>query len=368
MIRSLSLARGGTLLLALLVVSASLWSQQPAGRAAGDPLLLPAAQVRSAEAAPILGVAARDALVLAVGLRGVIVRSDDGGASFAQVPGPVGVDLTDVAIVGQGRVFAVGHRGVILRSDDEGRTWRVVLDGPRVRAQLGMDGDGADARAGSQAAQSARRADTWPFFAAHFSDANRGLVAGAFGLLMRTEDGGETWQNAADALDEASDVHLYGMSSTDAALFLVGERGLLQRRLRGSSRFQPLASPYRGSWFGVATRNDSTLIYGMRGNAYISGDGGTHWRPLDTGIQTGIVAGMLLGDASPLLVSQNGVVLWGEDGKSTMQRLDAPALPYTSAAVAVGRDGQRRLVLGALSGLRVLALPAKPSATSSPKS
>ncbi|WP_148289869.1 glycosyl hydrolase [Ideonella sp. B508-1] len=316
-------------------------------------------------AAPILGLAARDALVVAVGLRGVIVRSDDGGASFTQVPGPVGVDLTNVVLVGQGRAFAVGHRGVVLRSDDDGRTWRVVLDGRRVRAQLGMEEKGEAERSESQAAQSARRADTWPLFAVHFSDANRGLVAGAFGLLMRTEDGGETWHNAADAMMDASDVHIYGLGSTESALFLVGERGLLERRPVGSPRFHPLASPYRGSWFGVAVRNESTLVYGMRGNAYLSSDGGESWQSLDTGIQTGIVAGMLLGDASPLLVSQSGVILWGEDGKSTMQRLEAPALPYTSAAIATGRDGQRRLVLGALSGLRVLTLPARPNATPS---
>ncbi|WP_224788676.1 WD40/YVTN/BNR-like repeat-containing protein [Pandoraea terrae] len=352
----------------LCCASTLLWSQTPVKQEAGDPLRLPGVRVRTAADAPILAVAARESLVLAVGLRGVILRSEDGGASFASVEEPVGVDLTGVVIVGHERAFAVGQRGVVLRSDDAGRHWRMVLDGPHVKSLIGAQGQAANPSGSDLAAQSASRVDTWPLFDADFVDMNHGVVAGAFGLLLRTEDGGETWQDVSATLGDASASHLYGLRSVDGALFLVGERGLIRWRPSGSPRFQPLTSPYRGSWFGLATGQGTLLVFGMRGNAYTSRDGGRSWRPLKTGTQASLVVGLLLDDGSPVLVAQNGEVLWGEAGADSLQRLQAPALPYTSAAVAVGRDGRRKLVLGALSGgLKVLPLPAKPASTHSTK-
>src|SRR5262252_9857063 len=72
-------------------------------------------------------IAARSALqsvvpvgnrLVAVGQRGVVLVSNDAGATWKQSPVPVASDLTSVFFVDEEHGWAVGHDGVILRSGD----------------------------------------------------------------------------------------------------------------------------------------------------------------------------------------------------------------------------------------------------------
>src|SRR5215471_7954130 len=88
--------------------------------------------------APISPIAARSALqsvvpvgnrLVAVGQRGVVLVTNDAGATWKQSPVPVASDLTSVFFVDEEHGWAVGHDGVILRSGDGGATWNVQLTG-----------------------------------------------------------------------------------------------------------------------------------------------------------------------------------------------------------------------------------------------
>ena len=68
----------------------------------------------------------------AVGDRGVIWHTDDGGATWRQQPSPVSCHLNAVffidgrrgwAVGGESRPRKAGSRGVVLRTDDGGATW-----------------------------------------------------------------------------------------------------------------------------------------------------------------------------------------------------------------------------------------------------
>ena len=76
-------------------------------------------------AEPLYGVAAWLLVVVAVGDGGTILRSVDGGQSFAPVASPTSADLRAVVGTPSGRWCAVGLGGVILQSLDDGVTWRV---------------------------------------------------------------------------------------------------------------------------------------------------------------------------------------------------------------------------------------------------
>ena len=56
-------------------------------------------------------------------------------------------------------------------------------------------------------------------------------------------------------------------------VLLAGEQGLLLKSGDGGASFGALASPYKGSFFGLLAARTGTLVaYGLRGNAFRSAD------------------------------------------------------------------------------------------------
>ncbi|MBI3367277.1 MAG: glycosyl hydrolase, partial [Burkholderiales bacterium] len=94
------------------------------------PAVLDTPAVPSAKAlmAATLAVARAGQRLVAVGERGTVLLSDDGGASWRQAPVPVQVTLTSVRFIDPRTGWAAGHGGVILRSDDGGQSWTKQLD------------------------------------------------------------------------------------------------------------------------------------------------------------------------------------------------------------------------------------------------
>ena len=71
----------------------------------------------------LFGLAGRDRVVLAHGLRGNVVRSIDGGAHWQSVPTGVGVGLTASTSDERGRFVIVSQAGHVLVSDDDGASF-----------------------------------------------------------------------------------------------------------------------------------------------------------------------------------------------------------------------------------------------------
>ncbi len=127
--------------------------------------------------------------------------------------------LLDVASRG-GRLVAVGERGHILVSGDAGRSWvqaevpnRALLTGVYLHdGKLGWvvghdevvlrtrDGGGTWERVHHAPENEKPLLDVW------FADARRGLAIGAYGGLLATEDGGDTWQRSS--VNGEDDFHL----------------------------------------------------------------------------------------------------------------------------------------------------------------
>ena len=61
--------------------------------------------------------------LIAVGERGTILRTDDGGRKWNSARAPVNSTLLSVQFISEDDGWIVGRNGVILRSDDRGRTW-----------------------------------------------------------------------------------------------------------------------------------------------------------------------------------------------------------------------------------------------------
>jgi photosystem II stability/assembly factor-like uncharacterized protein len=330
-----------------------------------DPLGNPAQASALAAQRPITAIAragaAQGNAFVAVGQRGHVLRSTDGGRHWAQARVPLSSDLNAVQFVDAKTGFAVGHDGVVLRSDDGGARWTPVLDGRSANRllvaamQARVDaGGGEDARRLlAEARRDAEAGPDKPLLDLWFANASEGFVVGAYNLIFHTADGGRSWQPWFDRTDNPKLLNLYAIRPAGDALYIAGEGGLLLRLDPGGERFRALASPYAGSFFGLLGTADAVIAFGMRGHAFASRDGGRNWAALDTGLAASITGGDALPGGRVVLVDQAGGIALSRDGGAHFARLSLPA-PLPLSAVAFGAEG---LVLGGLRGLGGLGLP-----------
>ncbi|MEX5503709.1 YCF48-related protein, partial [Pseudomonas putida] len=100
-----------------------------------DVLAQPALRGPQALRAVLQDVARAGTRLVSVGERGVVLLSDDNGASWRQAKAvPVSVTLTAVQFVDARNGWTVGHAGVVLHSEDGGEHWTLQLDGKRAGA------------------------------------------------------------------------------------------------------------------------------------------------------------------------------------------------------------------------------------------
>lgn len=337
------------LLLSMLVCAAP-------SRAASfaDLLDTPAAPSARAAHALINALAMAGTRVVAAGQRGHILYSDDRGGRWRQAQVPVSSDLVALHFPTPLKGWAVGHDGVVLHSADGGATWRRQLDGIKA-AQLVIAQAASPALVGDARAVLAKGPDK-PFLDVWFLDQDKGFIIGAFNEIFATVDGGRNWTPWHTRTDNPKGFHLNAIGQVGGRLYIVGEQGLVLRLSADQSRFEALAVPYQGSFFGLTGHGAALIVFGLRGNALRSLDQGASWSRIETGLQSGLTAATVMADGTVLLVSQGGQVLASRDDGATFSKLDKIKPAATGAALAVG-DGT--LILGGMRGLRVASTTAR---------
>jgi len=319
------------------LAGASAWGI-PAGPA-GDALGRAAPGARNPARAVLLAAARAGNRLVAVGERGIVVLSDDAGEHWRQAPTPVSVTLTAVRFVGKDNGYALGHGGTVLATSDAGQTWTRRLDG-RQMAQILLTA----AKAGGDAAalKSAERmvsegADKPLLDLVLFGD--KGLLAvGAFGVALATQDGGASWSSWRARLDNPKESHLYAVRQRGSRILIAGEQGLVLLSDDGGQSFRRLALPYAGSFFTAELPDDQTLLVaGLRGNVWRSADGGSTWAQIPSPVPVSVTGSTLGTDGTVLLVNQAGMVLGLKHG--ALRPLGAAALPPLNAILGLEPTG-----------------------------
>jgi photosystem II stability/assembly factor-like uncharacterized protein len=307
------------------------------------PLERAALQTLRASSASMLAVKRAGARLVAAGERGIVLVSDDGGASWRQAQVPVQVTLTALHFADPRNGWAVGHMGVVLATSDGGLTWRKQLDGVRAAQLIGskrLIQEGPDK----------------PFFDIDAADAKRAIVVGAYGLAFETSDGGDSWKPLTPRLPNPKNLHLYGVRLAGANVYIAGEQGLLIRSSDQGASFAALPSPYNGSFFGLlASRSGILVAYGLRGNAFRSADEGRSWDKIETATSVSFAAAIELPVNALALLNQAGQVLISRDDAHNFTPLALPPSSAATAALARGNDGS--LVFATTRGMRVVSAP-----------
>ena len=328
-----------------------------------DVLDVPATTSALAPASLLNGLARAGKRVVAVGQRGHVVYSDDVGRTWVQAKVPVSSDLVAVTFPTPSQGWAVGHDGVVLHSADASATWTRQLDGRKAgQAMLAYyTAEAAKGALGSpeeaaklvdEAKRFAAQGAENPFLDVWFENDRSGFVVGTFNLIFRTDDGGKTWEPWLHRSENPKALHLYAIRPAGGDLYITGEQGLVLKLDTQNTRFRAVDMPYKGTLFGITGSAKSAVVFGLRGNAFRTADGGKSWQKSETGLQVGLTAGTTE-QGRIVLVSQAGHVLVStDDGASfTPLKIERP-LP----AAAVLDAGNNALVISGPRGVRTQPL------------
>lgn len=278
-----------------------------------------------------------------------------------------------------GRLVAVGEHGHVLLSDDGGKAWRQAKGVPTTTTLTAvhfLDGlQGWAVGHGGVVLGTQDAGETWSLLSGkadgkevllsvHFSSAQQGLVVGAFGYAARTSDGGKTWQAQALAEGEEGERHLNLIFSGpevagQRTLWVAAEGGLMFRSDDAGARWQPVKLPYKGSiWGGMGLSDGALLVWGMGGHALRSDDGGKTFVDLPTGTEQSLGGGVQLSASQVVLAGLGGAVVVSHDAGRrfvTTVRDDRASL----SAVLPGPPGQV-VLLGQAGALLQGLAPAAP--------
>lgn len=351
-------------------------SDQP--RSQIDPLVMSSrkAPVTVMTAGMLLDIARAGSRLVAVGERGHIIFSDDNGTTWQQADVPVSVMLTGVYFPTSQKGWAVGYDGIVLHTTDGGQTWALqISDAQTIDLMLTAYAsllDDAKSRLSAQQSDQQSEADpdlemrvediqfAWedwknskaegvcpPFMDVWFKNEAEGLILGAFGLLMRTEDGGRTWQPVIESLENFGGYHYYCVIPSNNSLFLAGEVGMLYRSDDEGRSWTRLEGSSEGSYFGIVSRQGGRelIAFGIQGQVARSVDGGNRWEEIAK-IGSNLCGATTTASGDAYFIGPNGNIYRMAEHSTELEQLedkflDASTLIEVSAGklIAVGLSG-----------------------------
>ncbi len=360
---------GGAILTVPLLLTHGAQAQDQQQPPSYNILELPAVQTELAAKSLVYSVRKFGNRYFATGQRGHILFSDDGGDSWQQAEVPVRSSLLDIAFPTHDVGYAVGHEGVILKSTDAGKTWTLVYDGYRIASE-GLkfytalmeedpDSDIYAALADEMDFAVSQGADK-PLFSIHCFGPEACNAIGAYGLSIRTRNGGESWEPTMHRNENLSFYHMFDTASLPGKnrFFLVGEAGMfmIARVDEAAGGAQQIDNvPWEGSFFTATdTQDDTIVVGGLRGRMFKTPDEGLTWNEVSKPATSSIVDTVTLSDGRVVATGVAGEILLSSDNGSSFKRIASDDLGRINT-LAEGPDNT--LIVGGPKGLGKVKLP-----------
>ncbi len=274
------------------------------------------------------------------GVNNQLLHTADGGATWSPQTLPPGTWIYDLFFLDAQHGWAVGAQENLIRTIDGGQTWTTIRGG-----------------AGSSGVS--------PFWSVYFTDATHGAIVSTSALyltddagitlvpphngsqnqvnkvfaldtqhawaanrkaeVMRTTDGGGTWQPVQlFTPTTGSDVSDVDFSDTlnGWAVVKAGPPGFVYRTANGGATWQHAGAPTTGALSGIDALDTQTVVAigtdGTRGLVLRSTDGGATWTTATpSAVATNFNAVHFIGGGQGWLVGDKGVILKTTDAGAT---------------------------------------------------
>jgi photosystem II stability/assembly factor-like uncharacterized protein len=242
------------------------------------------------------------------GDNGYLARTSDGGSTWARVPLNTTEDINEIYFRNEDNGYLVAGRKFFI-TRDAGRTWQDV----RI-FRTGEFGAGRP-----------------EFLSIRFSDRKRGYVVGSVlrksgddeivvdSLLMRTEDGGDSWRRiAVPTKAELFHVDFNGNSNG----WIVGDNGVILATTDGGSTWAKQTSGTAMPLYNVDFRDDREgYAVGKSGTILRTSNGGSTWEKVATNMRETLMRVDFADDKNGWIVGYSGSILRsGDKGRTWVKQ------------------------------------------------
>lgn len=274
-------------------------------------------------------------------------------------PTPQGNPLNGVWTINSDTVVSVGASGTILRTYNAGTTWQVQNSVDGIVDQLyaiqflnattgwivGEFGDMLKTTDGGESWDLLTGPTEQDLFAVNFVSATTGWAVGLGGTIIKTTDGGSSWVLQSSPTTET----LYGCAFTSATSgIVVGTNGVVLATTNGGTTWTPMTSGTSQSLYGVYFLNSTTgYAVGSFGAILRTVNGGTTWTPLVSGSDVSLfgiqfsssLTGWTFGSYGTILKTTNGGSTWFAENSNTYNDLFGMRFSTASVGYLVGDLG-----------------------------
>ena len=204
----------------------------------------------------LLGVARAGDKEIIVGQIGTVLTRE-GGGNWEKIDNDLNIRLLNVDLNEDGLVFAVGEFGAIVRSRDFGRTWETItVDWSQ------YNDEGYEPH----------------LYGVVVKDTDNIVVTGEFGLILWSTDGGDTFTARHQGEESIFDIHLDADGTGTG--WAVGQDGEILRSHDGGETWQKVDAGSAANLLGVWSGQGEVVIVGIR-ELLRSSDDGESWRRTD---------------------------------------------------------------------------------------
>jgi len=278
---------------------------------------------------------------IAAGTRGTMLRSADGGKTWASLPNELNLTLETLFVEpASGALLIGGEAGLIGRSTDAGASWhltQVKMPEPvtPVTAIHALENELIATSALGRFLISTDRGGSWQLLSmggtAYFTDAvldprfRAVLLASHTGDLFRRRHGDDSWERIELLIDgEKRFVSALRYDIPTQSLIAVGHHGLAARSTDGGQQWQKIATGFDTSMESLAQIGEGRFVgFGEGGYIVTSADSGKSWRRVSPELSLTLREVIALADSDTIVASgELGSILRSTDSGQTWDSID----------------------------------------------
>jgi len=196
----------------------------------------------------------------AVGSSGTILLTGDGGQDWKKVESGVACQYNAVTFISPVKGFIIGEFSSILHTQDGGANWTLIYGGEPEEIDFSKieEGEILDENFGMEE-------EVYTLNSIYFLNNTLGWIAGEYGTILKTTDGGKTWQKQRSGTENS----LSGIEFLNKGLgFAVGLDGIILKSTDGGVTWTKDKPTVKTHYYDLSfkrfgastTRNDAVAV------------------------------------------------------------------------------------------------------------